>query len=82
MSATLLQVIGILAVIVLAGTMLMRPAGVVPVVLAVGVVLAAIVVTWNQVETFRAQKAANGVVQPEASSDVITPPPTLPRSGS
>jgi hypothetical protein len=83
MSGSLLQILGILVVIALIVTLLVRPAGIVPIVLAVGVVAVAIFVTWNQVETYRAQKAASaGVFQPEAQAGVTVPPPNLPRAGS
>jgi predicted membrane protein len=79
MSGTLLQVIGILAVIALVATMLTRPAGVLAMVLAAGVVVAAIVVTWNQVETYQTLKAANSAaIQPQAAAGATMPPAPSP----
>ena len=81
MSGWLVQVLCILAVVVLFGAVLVRPGGIVPVVLAVGVVVAAIFVTWSQVESYRAQRTL-GVPQPQASAGVTVPPPSFPRAGS
>lgn len=82
MSSEFWQIAGIVAVLILVAVVLARPASILAVVLAFGVVIAAIVVTWQQVETYRAQKAANAaVVQPQASTGV-TVPPDNPRSGT
>jgi hypothetical protein len=79
----MLEILGIVAVIALVMTLFVRPSGIVPVVLAIGVVGAAIFVTWNQIETYRAQKAANSeIIQPQASAGVTVPPPSFPRAGS
>jgi hypothetical protein len=79
MSGQFWQIAGIVAVVILVAIMLSRPSSIVPVVLAVGVVIAAIIVTWNQVETYRAQK---GLPQAETAAGISTaPPPGSPRSG-
>jgi predicted membrane protein len=83
MSSEFWQVVGIVAVLVLVAVVLARPASILAVVLAFGIVVAAIVVTWQQVETYRAQKAANAAnTQLQASTGVTVPPPNIPRSGS
>jgi len=83
MSETLWQVAGILTVIILFATVLARPDGVLVMVLAVGVVVAAIVVTWEQVEAYRMQRAAGvGVVPPQAMAGVTVPPPNAAHSGT
>ena len=85
MSGTLLQILGILAVIVLVGTLLARPGSIFAVVLAVGVVVAAIVVSWRDVEQYRDQRAATAAFQQEnatASAGVSVPPPSPAHAGS
>ena len=84
MSGTLLQILGILAVIVLVGTLLARPGSIFAIVLAVGVVAAAIVVSWSDVEQYRDQRAATAAFQQEnaAASAVTVPPPNPPHAGS
>jgi len=57
MWTTLLQVLGILAVLAIVGVVLVRPASGLAIVLAVGVVAAAIIVSWQDVEQFRHQRA-------------------------
>jgi 4-hydroxybenzoate polyprenyltransferase len=82
-SAMLLQILGILVVAALAITLFVRPGATVAIVLAVGVVLAAIVVSWNDVEQYRAQRAANAMLQHENSSAAVTvPPPNPAHAGS
>jgi predicted membrane protein len=81
MSGQFWQILGIVAVIVLVATLLARPAGILAMVLAVGVVVAAVIVTWTQVDTYRTQKAV-GTPQPEAAAGVTVPPPGNPRSGT
>jgi hypothetical protein len=57
MWATFLQVLGILAVIGIVAVLLLRPASMLVAVLAVGVVVAAIVVSWQDIEQSRHQRA-------------------------
>jgi hypothetical protein len=83
MSGTLLQFLGIVAVIALVATILIRPSGIVVVVLAVGVVIAGIVVSWHDVVQYREQQAAvREFNQRQTEAGVTVPPPNLPRSGS
>jgi len=71
------------AIIILVATLFARPASILAMVLAVGVVVAAVIVTWQQVETYRAQKAANAaIIQPQASTGVTVPSGANPRSGT
>ena len=77
------QILGILALIAVVVTLFVRPSGILAVVLAVGVVVAAIVVSWNDVEQYRQQRAANAAFQQENSAAAVTvPPPNPTRSGS
>jgi hypothetical protein len=81
----MLQIIGVLAIIALVVILFIRPASIVAVVLAVGVVGAAIVVSWNDVERVRAQRASDSsLVQRNAATQpaVRVPPPTPPHSGT
>jgi hypothetical protein len=77
MSGQFWQIAGIVTVIILVAIMLTRPSSILPVVLAVGVVIAAVIVTWNQVEAYRAQK---GLPEAETAAGITTaPPPGSPR---
>jgi hypothetical protein len=78
------QLFGILLVVSVGVAVLMRPAGVLAVVLAVGVVGAAIVVSWNDVEQYRQQRAAEAAFKQEnaSASAVTVPPPNPAHSGS
>jgi hypothetical protein len=80
MSVTL-QILGAVAVIVLFATILIRPAGIFLAILAVGLVIAGIVVSWRDVEQYRAQKAAGQQPQ-QTTAAVPAPLPEYPRSGS
>jgi hypothetical protein len=83
MSGTLLQILVTLVVVGLVITMFVRPSGIFPIVMAVGIVLVAIVVTWSQIDAFRAQKASDAAVaRPEAQAGVTVPAPPPARSGS
>jgi hypothetical protein len=77
MAGTLFQILGVVAVIALFATIVIRPAGVLLAILAVGFVIAAIVVNWRDIQQYRLQKAAT---QPPAAASA--PPPEHPRSGS
>ena len=82
-SGMVLQVLGILLVLVIFTTFLLRPSGVFPIVLAVGVVAAAIFVSWNDIEQSRAERAAQAASQQEnASVGVTVPSPSATHSGS
>jgi hypothetical protein len=71
----LLQILGVLAVVALVITLFVRPGAVLAMVLAVGVVGAAIAVSWNDIEQSRAQRAANAAFQQEnAPASSVTIP--------
>lgn len=78
MSSTLLQVLAILAVIVLLTTILIRPTSILLAILAVGFVIAGIVVSWRDVEQYHIRKAA---AQLPAASSATAPKPEYSRSG-
>jgi hypothetical protein len=80
----LVEIFGVLAVVAVVAALLVRPAGALAIVLAVGVVGAAIIVSWNDVEQYRQQRAAQAAFQQEnaAASAVTVPPPNPARSGS
>jgi hypothetical protein len=84
MTGMLWQIVGILIVVGLVATLVVRPYGVVPVVLAFAVVIVAIVVSWNDVAQVRQQRAAAAAFQQEnaSASTVTVPPPNPGRSGS
>jgi hypothetical protein len=78
------QILGILIVLGLVVTLLVRPFGIVPVVLAFAVVVVAIAVSWNDIQSYRQQRAIAAAAQQEnaAASAVTVPPPNPARSGS
>lgn len=75
----MLQILGILAVVVLVGVLFVRPASALAIVLAVGVVVAAIIVSWHDVEQVHAQRAVAAAIRQEtAPSSSVTVPPSNP----
>jgi hypothetical protein len=74
------QVIGILALVVLVLLLFLSPSTAVAMVLATIVVVASVIVTWDQVATYRMQKAKGEAISPQAR--ITTPPPSYPRSGT
>lgn len=83
----LLQILGVVLVLALVFTLFVRPGATLAVILAVGVVGAAIVVSWNDIQQTRAQQAARAAfVQQSASAlvqpNVTVPPPTPAHSGT
>ncbi len=80
----MLQILGIVAIIAMVATLFSRPSSTVAVVLAAGVVVAAIIVSWNDVEQTRAQReAVNSALQRQSTSAVLPiPPPTATHAGS
>jgi predicted negative regulator of RcsB-dependent stress response len=80
----LLQLLGILAFAAIVVALFVRPAGVLAIVLAVGIVGAGIIVSWNDVEQHRQQRAAQAAFQQEkaSASAVTVPPPNSAHSGS
>jgi hypothetical protein len=83
MSGTLLQILGILAVIVLVAMVLLRPAGMIVAVLAVGVVVAAVIVNWHDVEQYRHQRSlVESSQQAIASATIAAAAANAPHPGS
>ncbi|HVH78228.1 MAG TPA: hypothetical protein VM782_02460 [Stellaceae bacterium] len=81
----LLETLGILLVVALVVTLFIRPGATVALLLAAGVIIAGIVVSWNDIERTRAQRAANAAFQQQnasTSAAVSVPPSTSQRSGS
>lgn len=76
----LLQVLGAILVLALVFTLFIRPGAVLAIVLAVGVVVMGVVVSWNDVEKTRAQHA-NAANQQSASVQPSAPPSAPSRSG-
>jgi xanthosine utilization system XapX-like protein len=81
----LLQMLGAGLVLALVFTLFLRPGAILAILLAVGVVVAAVVVSWNDVEQVHAERAARAAFQQEtanASPNVTVPPPTPTHSGT
>ena len=81
----MLEILGVLAVVALVFTLFLRPGATVAIVLAAIVVVAGVVVSWNDIEQVRAQRAANAAFQQQnaaAQSDVTVPPPNAAHSGT
>jgi predicted cation transporter len=78
----MLEVIGIAVVAALVITLFVRPSAVVAIVLAVGVVAAAIVVSWHDIEQTRAQSAVDTALARQNTAAVTTPAPQPTHAGS
>ena len=81
----LLQTLGIILVVGLVFTLFIRPGAALAIVLAIGVVAAGIIVSWNDVQQTRAQRSANAAFQQEQAAtqpNVTVPAPTAPHSGT
>lgn len=76
----LLQILGIILVLALVFTLFVRPGATLALVLAVGVVAAAIVVSWNDIEQTRAQHAASAALQQQNAA--AQPNATVPQSNT
>jgi uncharacterized membrane protein (GlpM family) len=77
-----LQIVGIVAIIALTAMLVLRPSGIVPVILAFAVVVAAIVVSWRDVEQYRQERAASSEFQQRSTTASTTAPtPAFPRGG-
>ena len=74
------QIVGILAIVLMVVLLFLWPSSVVSMVLAGIVVAASIIVTWDQLATYRTQKATGTAVSPQA--EITAPPPNYPRSGT
>jgi hypothetical protein len=73
------QIVGILALVTLVVLLFLWPSSVVSMVLAGVVVIASIIVTWDQVATYRTQKAGGTAYSPQAG---VTAPSGYPRAGT
>ncbi|HWB50716.1 MAG TPA: hypothetical protein VG651_16530 [Stellaceae bacterium] len=81
----MLEVLGIALVVALVITLFIRPSATVAVILALGVVGAAIAVSWNDVEQTKAQRAAvNAALERQSASTaaVTVPTPAPTHAGS
>ena len=80
----LIELVGVASAICLLVALWARPVGMFAVVFALAVVGAAVLVSWNDIRTVRADRAARAVIQQEtaAASGVTVPPPNMPHSGS
>ena len=81
----LLQTLGIILLVALVLTLFIRPGTTLAVMLAVGVVAAAIIVNWNDVQRTRAQRGENAAFQQEQAAvqpNVTVPAPTAAHSGT
>ena len=69
----MLEILGIAVVVALVVTLFVRPSTAVAVILAVGVVGAAVAVSWNDVEQTRAQRdATNAALERQSTSAAVT----------
>jgi hypothetical protein len=80
---TLLQVLGILAVIAIVLILFLRPGSMFAAVLAVAVVVAAIIVSWRDVEQYRHHRAvAEASQQAIAAATAAATAANAPHTGS
>jgi hypothetical protein len=80
---SLVELLGIAAAVCLLVALWARPVGLFAVVFAFAIVGAAILVSWNDIEQVRAQRAASTTFQQQnASAAVTVPAPNYPRAGS
>jgi hypothetical protein len=81
----LLQVLGAALVVALVFTLFIRPGATLAILLAAGVVVMAVGVSWNDVEQVRTQRAAQAVSQQQnltAQANPAGPAPSPARSGT
>jgi hypothetical protein len=81
----LLQILGAALVVALVFTLFIRPGAILAILLAVGVVVMAVVVSWNDVEQVRMQNAAQAAPQPPdvtAQANTAVPAPAPAHSGT
>jgi uncharacterized membrane protein len=80
----MLEIIGLAIVVALVLTLFVRPSAVVAIVLALGVIGAAIAVSWNDVEQTRAERAAvNAALERQSTGAPLTvPAPQSTHAGS
>ena len=75
----MLEILGIAVVVALVITLFVRPSTTVAVILAIGVVGAAIAVSWNDVEQTRVERAAtNAALERQSTSAAVTAPTAAP----
>lgn len=75
----MLEILGIALVAALVITLFVRPSTAVAIVLAAGVVGAAIAVSWNDVEQTRTQRAAaNAALERPSTSAAVSTPNSAP----
>ena len=80
---SLVEFVGIAAAVCLVVALWARPVGLFAVFVALVVVGTAIIVSWNDIEQVRAQRAmGNAFQQQNASAAITVPPPNYPRAGS
>jgi hypothetical protein len=82
---SLVELLGIASAVCLLVALWARPVGLFAVVFAFAIVGAAILVSWNDIEQVRAQRAQSSAFQTEqanSSSAVTVPAPNYPRAGS
>jgi len=76
------QIIGMLALVALVVLLVLWPSGAVAVALAAVVVVASVIVTWDQVATYRTQKATGNAAPGPQAAGIAVPPPQPTRAGS
>ena len=75
----MLEILGIALVVALVMTLFVRPSTTVAIILALGVVGAAVAVSWNDVEQTRAERAAtNAALERQNTSAAVTAPTAAP----
>ena len=75
----MLEILGIAVVAALVMTLFVRPSTTVAVILALGVVGAAVAASWNDVEQTRAPRAAtNAALERQSTSATVTAPSAAP----
>ncbi|HTW52491.1 MAG TPA: hypothetical protein VME45_11450 [Stellaceae bacterium] len=81
----LLQILGAALVVALVFTLFIRPGATLAILLAVGVVVMAVVVSWNDIEQVRTQRAAQTASSQQnvtAQANTTAPQPTPAHSGT
>lgn len=81
----MLEILGVLAVVALVFTLFLRPGATVAILLALTIVGMAVVVSWNDIEQTRTQRAAGAISSSPnaaAQANVTATPPTATHSGT
>ena len=80
---SLVELLAIASVVCLLVALWTRPVGLFAVVFALAVVGTAVLVSWNDVQQARAERAASAAFQQQGRSAAVTvPAPNYPRAGS